>query len=168
MELAKVRLQVQADLPPEQRVTSFIGVMRQIGVKNLFQGASACFLRDIPYAAIYYGVYDASKRHLQALHGGSPLAWHNFVAGMIGGSIASWVTTPSDVIKTRLQVQRKEAGTGNAEGKKLPGLVDTFSDVIRNEGVRGLFKGSVPRVLRSGPQYGVMLLTYEVMKKVLV
>eukprot|EP01028_Stygiella_incarcerata_P002362 TRINITY_DN1441_c0_g1_i1.p1 TRINITY_DN1441_c0_g1~~TRINITY_DN1441_c0_g1_i1.p1 ORF type:complete len:167 (+),score=42.70 TRINITY_DN1441_c0_g1_i1:289-789(+) len=166
MELAKVRLQVQADLPPEQRATSFLGVMRQIGFKNLFQGASACFLRDIPYAAIYYGVYDASKRHLQAIHGGPLLAWHNFAAGMIGGSIASWLTTPADVLKTRLQIQRREAN--GPAGKKLPGLAATFLDVVRNEGVRSLFKGSAPRVLRSAPQYGVMLLTYEVMKKVLI
>ena len=67
------------------------------------QGAKACFLRDIPFSAIYFPVYAHSKAALSDENGyNSPLSL--LLAGAIAGVPAASLVTPADVIKTRLQV----------------------------------------------------------------
>lgn len=63
----------------------------------------------------------------------------------------------ADVIKTRLQV---EARSGQAV---YAGLADCAAQIWAQEGPAAFFKGVMPRVFRSGPQFGVTLLTYELL-----
>ena len=68
------------------------------------QGARACFLRDIPFSAIYFPVYAHTKRLMADDSGyNSPITL--LFAGAIGGIPAASLVTPADVIKTRLQVR---------------------------------------------------------------
>jgi solute carrier family 25 aspartate/glutamate transporter 12/13 len=68
------------------------------------QGAKACFLRDIPFSAIYFPAYAHTKVKLADENGyNNPLTL--LFAGAIAGVPAASLVTPADVIKTRLQVQ---------------------------------------------------------------
>ena len=57
---------------------------------------------------IYFPVYAHAKKALANEEGYNP-AWTLLVAGAIGGVPAASLTTPADVIKTRLQVNTKIA-----------------------------------------------------------
>jgi Mitochondrial carrier protein len=74
---------------------------------------------------------------------------------------AAFLTTPADVIKTRLQV---EARKGQATYK---GITDCFKQISVQEGPKAFFKGSLARVLRSSPQFGATLVAYEYLQKFL-
>lgn len=70
---------------------------------SVYLGAKACFLRDIPFSAIYFPVY-AHMKIITADHSG-----HNSIPSLLGsacvaGVPAAFLVTPADVIKTRLQV----------------------------------------------------------------
>jgi len=80
-------------------------------------------------------------------------------AAAIAGMPAAYLTTPADVIKTRLQT---EARKGESTYK---GVGDAFRKILSEEGPRALFKGGPARVLRSSPQFGVTLVAYENLKK---
>jgi solute carrier family 25 aspartate/glutamate transporter 12/13 len=68
------------------------------------QGAKACFLRDVPFSAIYFPAYAHTKVKLADENGyNNPLTL--LFAGAIAGVPAASLVTPADVIKTRLQVQ---------------------------------------------------------------
>lgn len=63
------------------------------------------------------------------------------MCGSIAGSIAASVTTPLDVVKTRLMLGK------DAKGVAYTGTLDTFSRVYKEEGVKRLFSGIGPRTM---------------------
>lgn len=74
---------------------------------------------------------------------------------------AAYLTTPCDVIKTRLQVEaRKGQATYN-------GLFDCARKIYVEEGFKAFWKGGAARVLRSSPQFGFTLAAYEVLQGLL-
>ena len=80
-------------------------IVRSLGLVGLYKGASACLLRDVPFSAIYFPTYSHLKKDL---FGESPTKKLGIVqlltAGAIAGMPAAYLTTPADVIKTRLQI----------------------------------------------------------------
>ena len=82
-------------------------------------------------------------------------------AGAIAGMPAAYLTTPCDVIKTRLQVEARKGET------KYTGLRHCATTVWKEEGLKAFFKGGPARILRSSPQFGFTLAAYEVLQKML-
>ena len=67
----------------------------------------------------------------------------NFIASVAGAVTSITVAAPLDVIKTRIQ---------NANFETRVSGVTVFRDLIRTEGVSGLFKGLTPKILVVGPK----------------
>jgi len=82
-------------------------------------------------------------------------------AGAIAGMPAAYLTTPCDVIKTRLQV---EARKGEQTYTTLRHAAKT---IWQQEGFRAFFKGGPARILRSSPQFGFTLAGYELLQGLL-
>uniref|UniRef100_A0A8C3FGM7 Solute carrier family 25 member 12 n=1 Tax=Chrysemys picta bellii TaxID=8478 RepID=A0A8C3FGM7_CHRPI len=121
-------------------------------------GAKACFLRDIPFSAIYFPVYAHSKLML-ADENGHVRGLNLLTAGAIAGVPAASLVTPADVIKTRLQVAARAGQT------TYSGVIDCFRKILREEGPSAFWKGAIARVFRSSPQFGVTLVTYELLQR---
>ncbi|KAK9949864.1 hypothetical protein M0R45_005375 [Rubus argutus] len=112
------------------------------GVKGLYAGYGSFLLRDLPFDAIQFCLYEqlrigykvAAKRELN-----DP---ENAIIGAFAGALTGAITTPLDVIKTRLMVQ----GSAN----QYKGFVDCVQTIVREEGPPALLKGIGPRVLWIG------------------
>merc|ERR1712002_329160 len=63
LEIVKIRLQVAGEITTGPRVSA-LSVVRDLGFFGLYKGAKACFLRDIPFSAIYFPVYAHTKAQL--------------------------------------------------------------------------------------------------------
>lgn len=137
-------------------------IVRNLGLVGLYKGASACLLRDVPFSAIYFPTYSHLKRDF---FGESPTKKLGVVqlltAGAIAGMPAAYLTTPCDVIKTRLQV---EARKGEAQ---YTGLRHAAKTIWKEEGFTAFFKGGPARIFRSSPQFGFTLAAYEVLQNLL-
>lgn len=137
-------------------------IIKNLGVMGLYKGASACLLRDVPFSAIYFPTYAHLKKDFFGESQQKKLGVLQLLtAGAIAGMPAAYLTTPFDVIKTRLQV---EARTGDAT---YNGLVDCARKVYKAEGFKAFFKGGPARIMRSSPQFGFTLAGYEVLSKML-
>jgi len=82
-------------------------------------------------------------------------------AGAIAGMPAAYLTTPCDVIKTRLQVEARKGET------QYTSLRHCAKTVWQEEGFRAFFKGVPARILRSSPQFGFTLAGYELLQNLL-
>lgn len=154
LEITKIRLQVHGELYPNNPVPLF-NVVKELGIRGLYKGSMACMMRDIPFSAIYFPTYTFFRSNVE----NKDSATYQLLVGTASGIAAAGITTPADVVKTRLQV------------KPLPGqmsydgIIDCYRKIIKYEGPKSLYKGIVPRVFRSGPQFGVTLYFYEKFKK---
>lgn len=170
LEIVKIRLQVQGEavkLNPGFIRVGAGSIVKELGFKGLYKGAGACLLRDIPFSSIYFTAYSHLKTdcfHEGRLVDGqkkklSPLELLS--AGAIAGMPASYLATPADVIKTRLQVVPRPGQ------QTYTGIMDAAKKIYAQEGFVAFFKGGPARVLRSSPQFGVTLLSYELIQRFL-
>ncbi|XP_055468893.1 electrogenic aspartate/glutamate antiporter SLC25A13, mitochondrial [Psammomys obesus] len=157
LEIVKIRLQVAGEITTGPRVSA-LSVVRDLGFFGIYKGAKACFLRDIPFSAIYFPCYAHVKASF-ANEDGQVSPGSLLLAGAIAGMPAASLVTPADVIKTRLQVAARAGQT------TYSGVTDCFRKILREEGPKALWKGAAARVFRSSPQFGVTLLTYELLQR---
>ncbi|XP_058609136.1 electrogenic aspartate/glutamate antiporter SLC25A13, mitochondrial isoform X1 [Onychostoma macrolepis] len=157
LEIVKIRLQVAGEITTGPRVSA-LSVIRDLGFFGLYKGAKACFLRDIPFSAIYFPCYAHTKAALTD-EDGRVGPGRLLLAGALAGMPAASLVTPADVIKTRLQVAARAGQT------TYNGLIDCFWKILQEEGPRAFWKGAGARVFRSSPQFGVTLVTYELLQR---
>lgn len=165
LEIVKIRLQVQGEVAKTVEGVprrSAMWIVKNLGLMGLYKGASACLLRDIPFSMIYFPSYNHLKRDFFGESQTKKLGVLQLLtAGAIAGMPAAYLTTPCDVIKTRLQVEARKGET------KYTSLRQCARSIWHEEGFRAFFKGGPARVLRSSPQFGFTLAGYEVLQKML-
>ncbi|XAR48638.1 hypothetical protein NMG60_11031520 [Bertholletia excelsa] len=134
-------------------------IVAKEGVKGLYAGYGSFLLRDLPFDAIQFCIYEqlrmgyklAARRELK-----DP---ENAIIGAFSGAITGAITTPLDVIKTRLMVQ----GSAN----QYKGISDCVRTIVREEGTFALFKGMGPRVLWIGIGGSIFFGVLERTKQIL-
>ncbi|KAJ5665364.1 uncharacterized protein N7477_007812 [Penicillium maclennaniae] len=165
LEIVKIRLQVQGEIAKNVEGAprrSALWIVKNLGLMGLYKGASACLLRDVPFSAIYFPTYAHLKSDIFGETATNKLGVVQLLtAGAIAGMPAAYLTTPCDVIKTRLQVEARKGDT------KYTGLRHCAATVWKEEGLKAFFKGGPARILRSSPQFGFTLAAYEVLQKAL-
>eukprot|EP01135_Chromosphaera_perkinsii_P005716 Nk52_evm16s359 gene=Nk52_evmTU16s359 len=116
LEVAKTRMQLQGsryvDFRYRNTIHALYSIYKREGIRNgLYSGLKATILRDMPFSAIQFTVYEHTRLHFisqraQSTHGkGYTTPSEDFMAGGFAGAIAGFLTTPLDVIKTRLQTK---------------------------------------------------------------
>jgi hypothetical protein len=78
------------------------------------------------------------------------------VLGGLAGGLSAYLTTPLDVVKTRLQVQGSTI--------KYKGWLDAVGQIWRKEGPQGFFRGSVPRVMWYLPASALTFMAVEFLR----
>eukprot|EP01025_Chloroclados_australasicus_P027861 TRINITY_DN2756_c1_g1_i3.p2 TRINITY_DN2756_c1_g1~~TRINITY_DN2756_c1_g1_i3.p2 ORF type:complete len:375 (-),score=28.36 TRINITY_DN2756_c1_g1_i3:575-1699(-) len=83
------------------------------------------------------------------------------IAGIIAGAITATVICPLDVLKTRMQVQ-------HGPKAKYEGIFVGLVRIVKDEGIRGLYRGLSPTLVALLPNWGVYFTVYETMKRQLI
>ncbi|XP_002529704.2 uncharacterized protein LOC8264240 [Ricinus communis] len=134
---------------------AIIGTWQQDGLKGFFRGTGATLCREVPFYVAGMGLYAESKKFAQQLLRRELEPWETIFVGALSGGLAAVVTTPFDVMKTRMMT---------AQGRSLPMSMVAFS-ILRHEGPLGLFKGAVPRFFWIAPLGAMNFAGYELARK---
>ncbi|XP_033609205.1 mitochondrial uncoupling protein Bmcp isoform X2 [Cryptotermes secundus] len=90
--------------------------------------------------------------------------WQPFVYGGLASVTAEFGTFPIDTTKTRLQIQGQKIDSKHAQ-LKYRGMTDALLQISRQEGVRALYSGIGPAVLRQATYGTIKFGTYYSLKR---
>ena len=164
-----------------------ISLGRELGLRGMFEGCEATLLRDIPFSMLYFPLYSSLKSSagaaLDLLHATNLETVSLLIAGFGAGAVASFLTTPCDVIKTRVQSGVRPRGAASSQ---VPRLVTAFAtqddppthtgaarvravavETVKEEGLSALMRGSGVRVLKLAPNMALTLALYETAQRIL-
>lgn len=152
IDVIKERLQVQSLLKTykyEGSIDAVRQIHRQEGLRALYKAYGATLLTFGPFTGISLALYDLFKNKWAGPEGSLGLG-QSFLMSSTAGLIASVVTNPLDVVKVRMQVQRAELAPGQRLEQGRFNYRNAFHGLgllFKGEGVIGLFKGVVGRIL---------------------
>ncbi|KAJ9684552.1 hypothetical protein PVL29_016829 [Vitis rotundifolia] len=135
---------------------ALVGTWQQDGVKGFFRGTGATLCREVPFYVAGMGLYAESKKVVHNLLGRELEPWETIAVGALSGGLAAVVTTPFDVMKTRMMTA--------THGRTVSMSMVAFS-ILRHEGPLGLFKGAVPRFFWIAPLGAMNFAGYELARK---
>lgn len=107
--------------------------------KGVYRGFGTTIMREVPFSFIQFPLWEYLKLNWEPMTGlpSSPLSVA--FCGAIAGGISAGLTTPLDVVKTRIMLA--EAGDRNTSPTKI------VKSIYKDRGLKGLFAGFVPRVM---------------------
>lgn len=129
-------------------------IIREEGIGSLFRGIAPAIYSVGPFVAVQQCALDFAKFYTidrRRLREGRQ-SHHPFLLACVGafsGLIAQTVTYPLEVVRRRMQLG---AATSVATGNPVPN--DTWlalRQIVREDGLRGLFHGILPTYLMVGP-----------------
>lgn len=141
-------------------------ILREEGIKAFYASYRTTVIMNAPFTAAHFSTYEAAKNGLKnrwpERANEETLVVH-VVAGGAAGALASALTTPLDVVKTRLQCQ----GVNGARRFNRSSVLDVLGSIWEKEGPRALLGGLKPRVLFHTPAAAICWATYEASKNFL-
>jgi len=166
-DLVKVRMQADAravaagkQVAPRYQgmADALVKITRQEGVVGLWRGASPAVQRAALVNLGELATYDQAKQAVLATGWVGDNVGAHTAASVCSGFFASLVSTPADVVKTRMMGQ-------HATAPLYTSSLDCLIKSVRAEGVMALYKGFLPTWMRLGPWQLVFWVSYEQLRK---
>ncbi|KXZ49928.1 hypothetical protein GPECTOR_19g379 [Gonium pectorale] len=164
-------------------VRTGVSIVRDEGFVSLWNGLPPALARGFLYGGMRLGLYGPCRDSLAALAAAassSPAAASapssapgrqhqacgtgagaaaagvgvKVAAGTFSGALAAGLTSPTELVKTRLQARDNVAR----------GTLEVVQHVVRQDGVLGLWRGAVPSMARAGLLTASQVATYDTIK----
>ncbi|XP_038063993.1 S-adenosylmethionine mitochondrial carrier protein-like isoform X1 [Patiria miniata] len=135
------------------RLQSSAGFLKAGGFRGIYSGLGPAVLGSAPTAGVFFCTYEFTKQLSSSLGltGSSCEPITHMIAASLGEVTACFVRVPVEVVKQRAQASRNAS-------------VSILKSVLRNEGVRGLYRGYLSTVVREVPFSIIQFPLWEMLK----
>lgn len=162
LDTVKTRQQGDPHLPPKYTSmgNTYYTIFRQEGVwRGLYGGVTPAFLGSFGGTLIFFGCYEWSKR--QMIDYGLTPSMAYFASGFVADLAASPLYVPTEVLKTRLQLQGRYNNPFFSSGYNYRSSMHAIRTIYRTEGLRELFSGYKATLSRDLPFSALQFAFYE-------
>lgn len=162
LDTVKTRQQGDPHMPPKYTSmgNTYWTILRQEGIgRGLYGGVTPAFIGSFVGTVIFFGCYESSKRAMID-YGVTPSVAY-FASGWCADLAASPLYVPTEVLKTRLQLQGKYNNPYFTSGYNYRSTMHAFRTIYRMEGWRELFSGYKATLLRDLPFSALQFTFYE-------
>ncbi|XP_050301587.1 mitochondrial thiamine pyrophosphate carrier [Anthonomus grandis grandis] len=164
LDVLKIRFQLQVEPISENAHTAkyrsvpqaITLILKEEGVKAFWKGHVPAQWLSVSYGVVQYWSYEILVRNVSKNLDISPhwIPVVNFSCGSIAGSVATLVSFPFDVVRTRFVAQ--------SEHKKVyHTMLSATIKIYQTEGPLVLFRGLWPTILQVGPHAGAQFMFYR-------
>ncbi|EIN11872.1 mitochondrial carrier [Punctularia strigosozonata HHB-11173 SS5] len=148
---------------------TMMGMTRKVmleegGIRGLYRGLFTTAFGVAPYVGINFAAYEA-LRGVITPPGKSSIP-RKLLCGALAGTISQSLTYPVDVLRRKMQMSGMAAA--GALGEKYDSAFDAVRSILRREGVKGLYRGLWPNLLKVAPSIATSFFTYELVKDYLL
>lgn len=157
LELMRTKMQSQK-LSYAEITQALKTVVKYSGIPGLWMGLSSTLLRDVPFSAIYWLNYETIKRIFS--NSQQTFSFH-LAAGAVAGSTAAFFTIPFDVVKTHRQIEMGEKEIYSDKPIRSSTTWTIIQRIYSQSGIKGLFTGLTPRLVKVAPACAIMIATFE-------
>lgn len=116
------------------------------GWRALYRGILPTVAGVAPYVGLNFMVYETARKLVTPEGQKNPGTIGKLTAGAISGAVAQTCTYPFDVLRRRFQIN-----TMSGMGYQYAGIFDAVRVIVAQEGLKGLYKGIVPNLLKVAP-----------------
>jgi len=163
LDLIKIRLSVSDGSSARPKYNNILhltkSVLKQRGIRGMYSGVTPSVVGAGLSWGFYFFFYYNIKSYLTGHDKEKQLSTFDSLAcGCLSGSMTLVMTNPIWIAKTRMCLMYETSST-----VQYRGILHTISQLIKENGVRGLYKGMVPGLL--GTSHGaIQFLVYERLK----
>jgi len=160
IDVVKTRLQVSGEGTRNYKALGIGGTVKVIaseeGIAAFWKGITAAWLREASYTSLRLGLYGPIKKAMGVTNDSH--FFFKFSAGSLAGALGSVVGNPFDVLKTRLMA---------AEGKGGGGMSAAASELYKQQGMAGFYRGIEANVMRAMVLNGTKMACYDQIKLII-
>jgi solute carrier family 25 (mitochondrial thiamine pyrophosphate transporter), member 19 len=128
-------------------------IVRQEGIRALWKGNIPAEVMYVAYGGVQFTAYRSITQMQSFLPTRLPPSAESFVSGAGAGAVATTVTYPLDLLRTRFAAQGTE--------RIYTGLLGSLQDIGRHEGPKGFFRGLSAAIGQIVPYMGLFFMSYE-------
>ncbi|KAJ1723997.1 hypothetical protein LPJ53_001692 [Coemansia erecta] len=132
------------------------------GLRATYRGFGATLAGVAPYIALNFQCYEVLRKFFTPAGEAAPSGTRKLICGALAGCCAQTITYPFDVLRRRMQVTSM-----SGINYKYSSTFDAVRQMIKTEGILGLYRGLVPNYLKVAPAIGVSFWSYELAKDAL-
>ncbi|RKF74522.1 putative mitochondrial carrier [Golovinomyces cichoracearum] len=174
LDIVRTRLSIQSasfvtlNQPANRKLpgiwtTMVIMYNKEGGILALYRGIIPTIAGVAPYVGLNFMTYELVRSYFTPEGEKNPTAVRKLAAGAISGAVAQTCTYPFDVLRRRFQIN-----TMSGIGYKYKSLLDAVKIIIAQEGIKGMYKGIIPNLLKVAPSMASSWLSFEMTRDLLL
>ncbi|KAI0540756.1 mitochondrial carrier domain-containing protein [Xylaria digitata] len=135
-------------------------IRRDEGIKGFFRGLTPGLAQIIPFMGIFFALYETVRLPLGQLD--LPWGSGDATAGVLASVVAKTGVFPLDLVRKRIQVQGPTRSLYvHRNIPEYTGTIRTIRQILKQEKVRGLYRGLTVSLMKAAPTSAVTMWTYE-------